>query len=316
MGQGLFKRWLLGQSNFSIKRGLMNYFIGCLLPIRVAITLLGFCALVCAYTNRVSISHVITMLVVPHNRTEEHTSTEQVCPKEDSDPAPSSSNVSYSYVFSTISISIHIPIPITIVWQNLGEYKWSEQLQGFVLGSFYIGYLLTHLPGGVLADLYGAKWVLGFCVFISGLTTLFSPIAIKFGEAIGLIIIRIIMGAAQGPLFPALTTLLSAWVPKRERATLGTLCYSGVTAGTVVSNLGSGFMLHEFHWSITLIVFGVITSIWFACFVSLFTLFKKKLSQYQSESCRLYSPPVVPVTIRVSNQKNLPISKKILHKVM
>lgn len=72
-------------------------FIGCLLPIRVVITLLGFCALVCAYTNRVSISHVITMLVVPHNRTDEHTS-EQVCPKEETEDESSSNDVSQIHI--------------------------------------------------------------------------------------------------------------------------------------------------------------------------------------------------------------------------
>lgn len=73
-------------------------FIGCLLPIRVVITLLGFCALVCAYTNRVSISHVITMLVVPHNRTDEHTS-EQVCPKEETEEESSSNDVSQIHIY-------------------------------------------------------------------------------------------------------------------------------------------------------------------------------------------------------------------------
>lgn len=274
-------------------------FIGCLLPIRVVITLLGFCALVCSYTNRVSISHVITMLVVPINRTETQTN-EEVCPKEDTPEAPSKNTVSQihivyiyiKYTDGTVLVGhiplISFPFPLLFFWQNLGEYEWSEQLQGIVLGSFYIGYLLTHLPGGVLADKYGAKWVLGLCVFISGLTTACSPIAIKMGEAVGLIIIRIVMGAAQGPLFPALTTLLSAWVPKKERATLGTLCYSGVTAGTVFSNLGSGYLLHHFHWSITLLFFGGITCIWFALFVSVFFICCLVLSTLSKASIFTY----------------------------
>ncbi|KAH8404792.1 hypothetical protein KR222_003576, partial [Zaprionus bogoriensis] len=213
------------------------------IPIRGIVAIMSFLALITAYTNRVSISHVITMLVVPQNRTG---NTEEVCPKEEVEESKEGYN-------------------------KPGQYKWSEQLQGFVLSSFYIGYIITHLPGGILADKYGAKWVLGICLGISALCTMFSPLAIEHGQEIGLICIRIIMGAAQGPLFPALTALLSAWVPKSERGTLGAFVYSGVTAGTVLSNLGSGFMLHEWHWSITLLVFGGVAFMWFILFILLCT---------------------------------------------
>lgn len=55
---------------------------GCLLPLRILITIMGFFALICVYTNRVSLSHVITKLVIPINRTDDKTG-EDVCPKEE-----------------------------------------------------------------------------------------------------------------------------------------------------------------------------------------------------------------------------------------
>lgn len=159
--------------------------------------------------------------------------------------------------------------PLLILLSQKTElYDWDESLQGYILGSFYIGYLICHVPGGVLADLFGGKWVLGISVLFSGLCCMFSAPAIQYTGKIGLIAIRILMGCAQGPVFPALTTLLSAWLPKNERATLGTMCYSGVTAGTVISNSCSGVMLHNFKWQVTLIVFGVIAIFWFIFFVS------------------------------------------------
>ncbi|EDW03180.1 GH11095 [Drosophila grimshawi] len=220
---------------------------GCLLPQRVVTTLIGFFALVWAYTHRVSISHVITELVVPINRTDSNTEQEDVCPPEEADGGRE----------------------VGTLINNLGIYEWSEQMQGYVLGSFYIGYLITHMPGGIVADKYGAKWVLAICMGVSTLCTIFCPLAIEYGEQWGLMCVRIMMGAAQGLLFPSLTTLLSAWVPTKERGKLGTLCYSGVTAGTVVSNLGSGLMLHAFHWSVTLYVFAIVTAIWFIIFIFL-----------------------------------------------
>ncbi|KAM8715147.1 hypothetical protein ACLKA7_002228 [Drosophila subpalustris] len=171
---------------------------GCILPQRVVVALFGFLALIWAYTNRVSMSHIITKLVVPINRTDEE--KEEVCPKDEDVDSESS--------------------------DNKGEYEWSEQLQGIILGV-----------------MWGKQW--------------------------GLMVVRIIMGAAQGPLFPALTAFLSAWVPSKERATLGAFTYSGVTAGVVLSNSCSGLMLHSFHWRITLFVFGGLTLVWFIFFVLL-----------------------------------------------
>ncbi|KAH8404816.1 hypothetical protein KR222_004526, partial [Zaprionus bogoriensis] len=221
----------------------------CVLPIRGIVTIMAFLGLASAYTNRVSISHVITMLVVPKNRTDDR-DHDEVCPKEEDEAT------SHGYQASYTAKRI---------------YDWSELVQGVVLCSFYIGYLVAHLPGGVLADKYGAKWVLAVCLGLSGLCTICSPLAIKYGGDIGLIFIRIIMGAAQGPLFPAITALLSAWVPKKERGTLGAFTFSGVTAGTVLSNLGSGFMLYHFEWPVTLIVFGAVTLVWCILFVCLTT---------------------------------------------
>lgn len=108
-------------------------FIGCLLPIRVVITLLGFCALVCSYTNRVSISHVITMLVVPINRTETQTN-EEVCPKEDTPEAPSKNTVSQIHIY-VYSIPM---VPCWLVTYPLfhfhSHYFFSDRISGSTSG--------------------------------------------------------------------------------------------------------------------------------------------------------------------------------------
>lgn len=79
---------------------------GCLLPIRVVLAIMGFFALVCAYTHRVSMSHVITVIVKPHNRTEEQSDGE-VCPKENVAAPPASKEVSW------LIISMIDNVPIT-----------------------------------------------------------------------------------------------------------------------------------------------------------------------------------------------------------
>lgn len=48
---------------------------------------------------------------------------------------------------------------------------------GWVLGSFFYGYLLTQIPGGLLATRFGGRWVFGIGIFMTALLTLFTPLA-------------------------------------------------------------------------------------------------------------------------------------------
>lgn len=38
------------------------------------------------------------------------------------------------------------------------KYDWSQTEQGWILSSFYIGYVITHIPGGLVAEKFGGKW--------------------------------------------------------------------------------------------------------------------------------------------------------------
>ena len=48
------------------------------------------------------------------------------------------------------------------VYQNGGgEFDWDAETQGLILGCFFYGYALSHVPGGLLAERYGGKWLMG-----------------------------------------------------------------------------------------------------------------------------------------------------------
>jgi len=50
---------------------------------------------------------------------------------------------------------------------------------------------------------------------------------IHSGGAPALIVLRVLEGLGEGTTFPALTTLLAAWIPKNERAKASALVYGG-----------------------------------------------------------------------------------------
>lgn len=76
-------------------------------------------------------------------------------------------------------------------------FEWSEATQGLLLSSFYYGYVLTHIPGGMLAEKYGGKWVLGLGLLSTTICTLVTPVVVKAGGAPALFVLRVIEGLGE-----------------------------------------------------------------------------------------------------------------------
>jgi len=70
---------------------------------------------------------------------------------------------------------------------------WEKKIQGHILGAFFYGYLISQIPGGILAEKYGGKWVLAAFVCLSTASTLLTPIAARLGFML-LITLRILCG--------------------------------------------------------------------------------------------------------------------------
>lgn len=109
-----------------------------------------------------------------------------------------------------------------------GYYEWSETLQGVILSSFYWGYIITHIPGGVLVERFGGKVLLLAGIVATSVLTCLTPVSITLGGAYLLIANRVVMGLCQGFIYAAVFGLLSTWIPLRERTLLGVFVLSGI----------------------------------------------------------------------------------------
>ncbi|KFM63424.1 Sialin, partial [Stegodyphus mimosarum] len=146
-----------------------------------------------------------------------------------------------------------------------GEFLWSEDTRSNILGSFFYGYLITQIPGGRMAEVFGGKWLFGIGVLSTSVLTLLTPVAARWG-VIPLIILRICEGLGEGVTFPAMHCMLGRWLPKLERSMLSTIIYSGAQIGTVVAMPISGLLCASDFlggWPSVFYVFGFLGCLWF-----------------------------------------------------
>lgn len=76
------------------------------------------------------------------------------------------------------------------------RYAWDAETQGWILGAFFYGYIITQIPGGYFASKMGGKLLLGYGILGTALFTLLTPIAADLG-AVPLIVLRALEGLGE-----------------------------------------------------------------------------------------------------------------------
>ncbi|KAI3444528.1 hypothetical protein Pfo_001193 [Paulownia fortunei] len=147
------------------------------------------------------------------------------------------------------------------------EFNWNSATVGLIQSSFFWGYLLTQIVGGIWADKIGGKLVLGFGVVWWSIATVLTPIAARIGLPF-LLVMRAFMGVGEGVAMPAMNNLLSKWIPVSERSRSLALVYSGMYLGSVTGLAVSPILIHKLGWPSVFYSFGSLGSIWFALWLS------------------------------------------------
>ncbi|WAR15951.1 S17A5-like protein [Mya arenaria] len=149
--------------------------------------------------------------------------------------------------------------------EHVGEFGWSRDLQGYVLGSFFYGYILTQIPGGYLAEKFGAKFLFGFGVLCTAVFTLLTPLAARWNVGV-FIAVRVLEGLGEGVTFPAMHAMWGKWGPLYERSKLTGFSYTGAQMGTVISMPISAYLCDSGFlggWPSVFYVFGALACVWF-----------------------------------------------------
>lgn len=86
-------------------------------------------------------------------------------------------------------------VPFLSLFQGK-KYAWDPDTQGWILGSFFYGYIITQIPGGYFARQIGGKLLLGVGILSTAVFTLFTPLAANLGVGY-LIAVRALEGLGE-----------------------------------------------------------------------------------------------------------------------
>ena len=168
-------------------------------------------------------------------------------------------------LLSTLAVFVcyidRVNISVAII-PMAADLDWGMQTQGMVLSSFFVGYLLLQIVGGLLADRFGGKVVLGVGVLLWSLFTILTPPAASIGLGL-LLATRILRGMGEAVTFPSIYSLYSRWVPITERSRAVGLANSGIPLGTIFALIVTPMIVQAWGWQWAFYLFGLVGFAWF-----------------------------------------------------
>lgn len=124
---------------------------------------------------------------------------------------------------------------------------------GLFMSAFYIGYVLTHIPAGLLADRFGVRYLLAGALLLEGFSTLGMAHISTFIPGF---LLRIVTGLGAGMVYSACVKSVTTWFSARERGLAFGFLMVSPTLGVLVANIVVPRVLHFFHWRTVFTIVG------------------------------------------------------------
>ncbi|MDA8192959.1 MAG: MFS transporter [Thermaerobacter sp.] len=151
---------------------------------------------------------------------------------------------------SAISVALPLIIP---------QFHLNPLTTGAILSAFFWTYAAMQLPSGWLADRLKPRALTAASTIGWGVVEALTAIASTTGV---LVLLRLLLGVFEGPIYPAGAKLNAVWLTKDERARGGTLLDAGAPLGTAIGGVTIvGLIGWLGSWQAAFVVAGVLTTL-------------------------------------------------------
>jgi ACS family D-galactonate transporter-like MFS transporter len=137
------------------------------------------------------------------------------------------------------------------------DFELTATMKGVILSAFFWTYCLLQIPGGLAADRFGPRKVIGIASAIWGTFTALTGLAVN---GFMLILARLGLGAFEAPYMASASKLVSNWMPPKRRASGVTLIDSGAPLGAAFGGLLIAWLITATgSWRWSFVIVGIST---------------------------------------------------------
>jgi sugar phosphate permease len=130
---------------------------------------------------------------------------------------------------------------------------------GNAAGVFFWGYMLLQIPGGYLAQRWSAKRFVSILLVLWGVCSVGCGLVHTWHQFWAM---RLLLGVAEGGVWPATLVLLAHWFPRAERARANAYWMLCLPIAVIFSSPLSGWILGHWNWRVLLVSEGLFPFLW------------------------------------------------------
>jgi ACS family glucarate transporter-like MFS transporter len=159
----------------------------------------------------------------------------------------------YGFLFAFGFIAYFQQKGLTVAAERImPELHFSQVQIGWLEWAFVLGYALFQFPGGVLGQKLGARRIFTLIGAVAFLATALTPVApaLLQGQSllIGMIALQLILGLAQGPIFPVSSGVMESWFPRERWALIQGLQSSALQLAAAATAPLVAYLMSTVGW--------------------------------------------------------------------
>lgn len=141
--------------------------------------------------------------------------------------------VTLAFTFTFLSRYIWSPLMADVS----GEFGINATQAGLYMSAFFAGYLVTQIPGGIMADKYQPKYILIVCTVLGGVMTALMSFITSYEMGLA---IRVITGVSSGCVMAQCSKVVAVtFEPKKRASAMGVVLASPPFGITLAQSIGA-----------------------------------------------------------------------------
>jgi sugar phosphate permease len=137
-------------------------------------------------------------------------------------------------------------------YQMMPQLHLTQEEIGWLLWWMLLGYTVLQFPGGIIGQRLGARRmfvIISLLAFVATLSTPLLPLVLTGGAlVVALRAAQLLLGAAQGPIFPVSAGVFESWFPARQWPLVQGLQSMGLQLGAALTPPLIASLMTNFGW--------------------------------------------------------------------